>query len=91
MKFCPNCGFLLEDKKICDCGYNVDTNEIDTQINYEYNKKIKENYERQCGVFQISMKMSQQPIFNKESDIIMEVDYIEQMRQLYKDIEEAKK
>lgn len=34
---------------------------------------------------------TQEVIFNKEPDIIMGIDYIEEMKQLQKDIEEVKK
>ena len=46
MKFCPNCGFPLNNKKKCDCGYDVVSGEVDDKIYEKYNKKIKENYER---------------------------------------------
>ena len=100
MKFCPNCGFPLEVKKVCNCGYNIETNEVDIKRNEEYNIIIKDNYERQCDNFQMGLGMSfgnqdlimeQKPIFNKEPDIIMGRDYIEQMKKLHKDIEDAKK
>jgi len=100
MKFCPNCGFPLEGKKVCNCGYNIETNEVDTKMNEEYNKIIKDNYERQRDNFQMGLGMSfgnqdlimeQKHIFNKEPDIIMGRDYIEQMKELHKDIEDAKK
>ena len=56
MKFCPTCGFPLEGKKVCNCGYNVETNGIDiSQMNEEYNKKNKDNYERQCDNFQMGL------------------------------------
>ena len=32
MKFCPECRAILEDKKICECGYNVETGKIDQTI-----------------------------------------------------------
>ena len=43
MKFCPNCGFPLEGKNICTCGYNVKTGEVDNTINETYNKEINDN------------------------------------------------
>ena len=111
MKFCPNCGFPLNEKKICECGYNIETNEVDKEISEKYNQKPKENYERQCDNnigFGMQMQMhgnsmglgmhmngnnieTQEVIFNKEPDIIMGIDYIEEMKQLQKDIEEVKK
>ncbi len=98
MKFCPNCGFPLNEKKICECGYNIETNEVDKEISEKYNQKPKENYERQCdNNIGFGMQMNgnnietQEVIFNKEPDIIMGIDYIEEMKQLQKDIEEVKK
>ena len=46
MKFCPNCGYPLEGKNICTCGYNVDTNQIDEKIYEAYKKKGKDIYEK---------------------------------------------
>lgn len=50
MKFCPNCGFPLDGKKICDCGYNVVTNEVDKKTYKEYKNVVEDNYLRQCDV-----------------------------------------
>jgi len=99
MKFCPNCGFPLNNKKKCDCGYDVVSGEVDDKIYEKYNKKIKENYERQCDILKFGMGINnmnetlinQQPIFNKEPDIIMGADYIEEMKQLDIDIKKIKK
>lgn len=40
MKFCPECRAILEDKKICECGYNVETGKVDQTIRQ---KQIEEN------------------------------------------------
>ena len=40
MKFCPECGAVLEDKKICECGYNVETGEVDQTIRQKKNEEI---------------------------------------------------
>lgn len=48
MKYCPNCGYPLEDKKICNCGYNVETNEVDEKVYEEYKENEKKSYEQQC-------------------------------------------
>jgi len=97
MKFCPNCGFPLEGKEKCECGYDVKTGEVDVEVSQQYNETIKGNYDRQCdNLFVGSMggffNPNEQPvIFNKEPDIIMGADYIEQMKQFHKDLEEIKK
>lgn len=41
MKFCPECGAILEDKKICECGYNVETGEVDQNIRQRKNEETK--------------------------------------------------
>ena len=48
MKFCPNCGYPLEGKKICNCGYNVETNEVDEKVYEKYKENEKKLYEQQC-------------------------------------------
>ena len=40
MKFCHNCGFPLDGKTICTCGYNVETGEINKDVNDEYNRSF---------------------------------------------------
>ena len=66
MKFCPNCGFQLEGKSICDCGYNTMTKEIDENRNKEYKKKEEENYNRQCDNMTNYMMMNNKMINDKE-------------------------
>lgn len=41
MKFCPNCGSILEGKLKCDCGYDTLTGEVDEKI-------YKDLYEQSC-------------------------------------------
>ena len=43
MKFCPNCGLPLDGKTKCECGYNVETNEVDKEMNQQYEDTIKGN------------------------------------------------
>ena len=40
MKFCPNCGSILEGKIKCDCGYDTLTGEVDEKT-YKGFKKMK--------------------------------------------------
>lgn len=55
MKFCPNCGLPLDGKTKCECGYNVETNEVDKEMNQQYEDTIKGNYERQCNVMPMGL------------------------------------
>ncbi len=32
MKFCPNCGSVLNNKGKCECGYNTKTNEVEKHL-----------------------------------------------------------
>lgn len=74
MKFCPNCGFLLEGKIKCSCGFNSEKNEVDEKNYEEWKRKEKSNYERSCN--NQSMKVgtftplddSSPIIFNKDND-----------------------
>lgn len=42
MKFCPECGSILEDKKICQCGYDVEKGKVDENIRQQYEDNQKE-------------------------------------------------
>ena len=55
MKFCPNCGFPLEGKTNCNCGYNVETWEVDKVINEDYKEKEKSLYENSCDNMMMGM------------------------------------
>ena len=41
MKYCPNCGFPLNEKYICECGYNGVTREV--TVPKEKNLNIQNN------------------------------------------------
>ncbi len=45
MKFCPNCGFPIEGKSKCNCGYDVETGEVDSKVFEDYKNKEKTLYE----------------------------------------------
>jgi len=47
-KFCPNCGNPLEGKKKCECGYDVETGEVDETLKKTFDDKMNANYVRQC-------------------------------------------
>ena len=86
MKFCPNCGYSLDNKKVCECGYNVETNEVDDKFNkmYKENEKHCDNIPsdvingmRMMGVDsnvtdEDIIKSINGPIFNKENDNIID-------------------
>ena len=48
MKFCPNCGSILEEKLKCDCGYDTLTGEIDEKIYKDFKNNEKSLYEQSC-------------------------------------------
>ena len=76
MKFCPNCGALLEGKMVCDCGYNVETGEVDDRVFEEFKEKESARYEMSCdnmsmfgtGSMGIEIAPPGQVIFNKDND-----------------------
>lgn len=80
MKFCPNCGFPLEEKKICNCGYNVDTNEVDEKTFEQYKeteqrKNIMLNNIQDTNMFfNNNQNLNEQPIFNKDNDNLKSED-----------------
>ena len=41
MKFCPECGSIIEDKKICQCGYDVEKGKVDENIRKQYEDNQK--------------------------------------------------
>ena len=43
MKFCPNCGSILEGKIKCNCGYDTSTGEIDEKTYKDF-----KNNEQSC-------------------------------------------
>ena len=44
MKFCPECGAVIADKDICDCGYNKITGEVDQKKREEMEKQSKNSF-----------------------------------------------
>lgn len=95
MKFCPNCGAVLNDKKKCECGYDVETGEVDEKVYEDFKNAMKANYEQSCDVlpnfgFGTNGFNMDQPIFNKEPDMIDGADYIEQMEEFREAIEKIK-
>ena len=46
MKFCPNCGSILEGKLKCDCGYDTLTGEVDEKIYNDFKNNEKSLYEK---------------------------------------------
>ena len=48
MKFCPNCGSILEGKIKCDCGYDTLTGEVDEKTYKDFKKNEKSLYEQSC-------------------------------------------
>lgn len=46
MKFCPNCGSVLEGKLKCNCGYYTLTGEVDEQIYKDFKDNEKSLYEQ---------------------------------------------
>ena len=43
-KFCPECGSPLNDKTICECGYDVTKQEVDSKIREEQINKFKDQH-----------------------------------------------
>lgn len=41
MKFCPECGSIIEDKKTCQCGYDVEKGKVDENIRKQYEDNQK--------------------------------------------------
>ena len=39
MKFCPECGSIIEGKEICECGYEVSTGMINEDIRKKHTEK----------------------------------------------------
>ncbi len=74
MKFCPNCGSVLENKTICDCGYNIKTKEVDENTYIEYKNKEKENYFRSSDNIMGINPNTEQVIFNKDNDNLKSED-----------------
>ena len=48
MKFCPNCGSILEGKLKCDCGYDTLTGEVDEKVYEDFKNNEKALYEQSC-------------------------------------------
>ena len=48
MKFCPNCGAILEGKLKCDCGYDTLSGEVDEKIYEDFKNKEKVLYKQSC-------------------------------------------
>ena len=46
MKFCPNCGSILEEKLKCNCGYDTLTEEIDEKTYKNFINNEKSLYEQ---------------------------------------------
>lgn len=64
MKFCPNCGSPLEGKTKCNCGYNVETNEVDEKEYEEFKNREKTLYEQQCDNMPFGMMTKEQYLEN---------------------------
>lgn len=79
MKFCPECGSILEDKKICQCGYDVEKGKVDENIRQQYEdnqKKIAQ--EIQVNNFIPNTYIDEIPMSFKDDifkDIYMELTY----------------
>ena len=77
MKFCPNCGFILEGKIKCDCGYDTLTGEVDEKT-YKDFKTNQNDIVVGAKMMGINPNLSDekileqinQPIFNKDNDNI---------------------
>jgi len=41
MKFCPECGSNIENKDMCNCGYEVSTGKVNKKVREELEKKNK--------------------------------------------------
>ena len=48
MKFCPNCGSIIEGKTKCSCGYDTLTGEIDDKTYKDFKNNEKSLYEQSC-------------------------------------------
>lgn len=48
MKFCPNCGSILEGKLRCGCGYDTLTGEVDEKTYNDFKNNEKSLYEQSC-------------------------------------------
>jgi len=56
MKFCPNCGAILEGKLKCDCGYDTLTGEVDENTYTDFKNKEKSLYEQSCDNISLMSK-----------------------------------
>lgn len=63
MKFCPNCGFPLEGKEKCDCGYDSTIGEVDEKIYKDYKNNEKSLYEQSCDNISLMGKTNPNDIF----------------------------
>jgi len=62
MKFCPNCGSILEGKIKCDCGYDTLTGEVDEKTYKDVKKNEKTLYEQSCDNISLIGKTNQNDI-----------------------------
>ena len=77
MKFCPNCGSILEGKIKCDCGYDTLTGEVEEKT-YKDFKTNQNDIVVGAKMMGINPNLSDekildqihQPIFNKDNDNI---------------------
>ena len=58
MKFCPNCGTILEGKLKCDCGYDILTGEVDEKIYEDFKNNEKVLYKQSCHFLSAGNKKS---------------------------------
>ena len=48
MKFCPNCGNILEGKIKCDCGFDTLTEEVDKNKFKDFKNRENSLYDQSC-------------------------------------------
>lgn len=84
MKFCPNCGNIIENKTICECGYNKETNDIEKineekQVDVGYiidNRMMGESFE------DASKRLSNTEVHYPQNDVV-DTEYIIELMKKY--------
>ncbi len=59
MKFCPECGSILDGKEKCQCGYDTLTGKIDESVYKEFKNNERPLYEQSCGKMGMMTGMNQ--------------------------------